>query len=384
METTATQTVQHRDVEREGWVETFATAPVAVAVDDAAGAEACFAEVAAHLADRGIAVLQEKVFGLAEAMDDLLAVRAAAYGARGLNPAPVTFIDGRPCVGGPFAGVQIIGAMPRSSEVTVQTVQSDGMPVGRLLETPLYRSLYLTGVADPHYADGATVTEQGTRMFARAGELLAEHGFAPGDIVRTWIYLARLLDWYGELNRIRTRCFHEWGLMSPEHTGVLPASTGIQCKRHPGEECFMDVFALSRKDGSRDGVEPMRNTRQNEAYEYGSSFSRGMAVGVDGPPVLFVSGTASINPCGETVYHGDHQGQLVETLLDIHALLQTCGAAFKDVCQAVAYCKGEPDYQQFKRFLEFMDWADMPVIPVYADVCRDELLFEMDAIGIAS
>ena len=144
----------------------------------------------------------------------------------------------------------------------------------------------------------------------------------------------------------------------------------------------MDVFALQRKDGLKDDIEPMRNTEQNEAYEYGSSFCRGMAVGHDGPPALYVSGTASINTRGQTVYHGDHQGQVAETLLDIHALLETCGAGFRDVCQATAYCKGEHDYDQFRRFLRFMDWTDMPVIPVYADVCRDELLFEMDAIGI--
>ncbi len=144
----------------------------------------------------------------------------------------------------------------------------------------------------------------------------------------------------------------------------------------------MDVYAMARRDGRREGIEPMRNTRQNEAYEYGSSFSRGMTVSLDGPAVHYVSGTASINPCGETVYHGDHQGQVVETLFDIHALLRNSGAAFKDVCQAVAYCKGEADYEQFRRFLDLMAWADMPAIPVYADVCRDELLFEMDAIAV--
>ncbi|MHC5010849.1 MAG: RidA family protein, partial [Planctomycetota bacterium] len=186
-----------------------------------------------------------------------------------------------------------------------------------------------------------------------------------------------------EFNRVRTACFKQWGLIHPEREGVLPASTGIQGRRHPGEECFMDVFALARKDGGRDGIEPMHNTRQNEAYEYGSSFCRGMTVSLDGPATHYVSGTASIDPLGRTVYHGDHQGQVVETLLDVHALLGGSDAAFRDICQATAYCKEERDYRTFLRMLEFMDWKDMPVIPVYADVCRDELLFEMDAIAVA-
>ncbi|MHC5009710.1 MAG: hypothetical protein ACYTG6_02035, partial [Planctomycetota bacterium] len=204
MTTTATQRIEHRDVGRAGFTETFVTARVTAPIAKPEDAKVAFDDVAQALAERGVHVLQEKVYGLTAHHDALLAVRREAYAGRGLEPSPATFIEGAPCVGGCLAGVQIIGVLPRDGGATVRTVARGEEPVGRLLETRDYRVLFLSGVSDPRSAKGVCVTDQGARMFEQAGVLLAQEGFRPQDIVRTWIYIPRLLDWYGEFNRVRT------------------------------------------------------------------------------------------------------------------------------------------------------------------------------------
>ena len=47
----------------------------------------------------------------------------------------------------------------------------------------------------------------------------------------------------------------------------------------------------------------------NEAYDYGSAFSRGMRIDLNGLTILLISGTASIDEAGQTVHVGDFRAQ---------------------------------------------------------------------------
>jgi hypothetical protein len=47
----------------------------------------------------------------------------------------------------------------------------------------------------------------------------------------------------------------------------------------------------------------------NEAYDYGSAFSRGMRIDLNGVSILLISGTASIDERGNTVHVGDFRAQ---------------------------------------------------------------------------
>ena len=146
----------------------------------------------------------------------------------------------------------------------------------------------------------------------------------------------------------------------------------------------MDLLAIESTSGSAPVAMPMQNGRQNEASEYGSSFSRGMAVYSDAPPTLYVSGTASIDAAGRTVYRDDAQGQIVETLMNVAALLEVHAATLHDIRQATAYCKDERTYRVFERVVSLLGLTGVPFVPVLADVCRDELLFEIDCVAVAA
>src|SRR6266536_1633634 len=59
----------------------------------------------------------------------------------------------------------------------------------------------------------------------------------------------------------------------------------------------------------------------NEAYDYGSAFSRGMRIDLNGLTILLISGTASIDEAGRTVHLGDFRAQLRRTYDNITQLL---------------------------------------------------------------
>jgi len=126
----------------------------------------------------------------------------------------------------------------------------------------------------------------------------------------------------------------------------------------------------------------MRSNRQKEARKYGATFSRGVEVKTGNSSLFHISGTASINPKGETIYLHDEQGQITETLINIGALLATKNARLNDIVLTAAYCKNKKTYEVFRDVTKFLGLDYIPFIPVYADVCRGELLFEIDAIAV--
>ena len=61
----------------------------------------------------------------------------------------------------------------------------------------------------------------------------------------------------------------------------------------------------------------------NEAYDYDSpsSFSRGIRIDIRGITILLISGTASIDECGETIHSGDFAAQCWSPFENIKSLL---------------------------------------------------------------
>ena len=97
---------------------------------------------------------------------------------------------------------------------------------------------------------------------------------------------------------------------------------------------------------------------------------------------VFVSGTASIDDRGETVHAGDFETQTLFTLEAVQALLQGTGASLSDVQQATAFIKNPCDGRAFERIVERAGLSALPLVTTVADVCRDELLFEIDVTAV--
>lgn len=375
-----------RSAERESFTEYYLLGSAAEGTTAREAAEPAFARAAAVLTEKGIQPISEKIYGAAPARDPILALRAGAYRRHGVDPAlPCTFVEGRPPDGGSFAGVQIWGIAPRArGERTVATVARAGAPAARcwtwqgcrLLHVPFVRGTAPDGTL------AAGRAAQAEQMFQNAGAALAAHGFGWAQVVRTWIYFAHLLDWYGEFNQVRTAYYRRAGLGSDTPGAVFPASTGIQ-GRSLGEECFLDLLAVDTTACHHVTVHPLRKSaRQEQAFRYGSAFSRGMAVELEGRKTVYVSGTASIDAQGATRHVGDAGAQGLDTLLSVAALLEEEGGGLEDICTATLYCKDREAFRAVQEALRLLRVPPVPWVCVLADVCRPELLVELDAVAV--
>lgn len=126
----------------------------------------------------------------------------------------------------------------------------------------------------------------------------------------------------------------------------------------------------------------------NEAYDYGSAFSRGMRIDLNGLTILLISGTASIDDRGRTVHVGDLRAQLRRTFDNISKLLAAEGASWHDIVRTTCYLRDiERDYQAFNEertaFYKEQGLDPLPASTgIQAILCRPDLLIEIEAIAM--
>lgn len=63
------------------------------------------------------------------------------------------------------------------------------------------------------------------------------------NLVRTWLYLDHILDWYDDFNRVRNTFFERNGVFD----GLVPASTGIGCANPHGSALVAKGLAVLPK-----------------------------------------------------------------------------------------------------------------------------------------
>jgi 2-iminobutanoate/2-iminopropanoate deaminase len=126
----------------------------------------------------------------------------------------------------------------------------------------------------------------------------------------------------------------------------------------------------------------------NEAYDYGSAFSRGMRIDLNGLTILLISGTASIDEQGNTVHTGDLRKQTRRTFYNIGRLLASEGANWHDVVRTTCYLRDiERDYKAFnEERTDFYREQKLDPLPastgIQAILCRPDLLIEIEAIAM--
>jgi 2-iminobutanoate/2-iminopropanoate deaminase len=128
----------------------------------------------------------------------------------------------------------------------------------------------------------------------------------------------------------------------------------------------------------------------NEAYDYSlpSSFSRGMRVPLPGATMLFLSGTASVDEYGRTVYPGDFQAQCLRTFRNLTQLLDSEQASWHDIIRTTCYLRDiERDYDVFNQVRTlFFHGTGVDPLPastgIQVRLCRSDLLIEIEAIAM--
>lgn len=329
-------------------------------------------------------VITEKVFfsDVDRQFQDLGEIRKSCYN-RMLHAAeylPATiFLHQPPCHPGRLCELQVYAVFPKEGEeVTVRTMEDmPGLASGKVVEYRGYRHIHLTNLTGGRGpGDGLDFAAQAADMFERAEALLQREGLLFPDVLRTWIYINNIERDYGALNRVRNAVFQK------HRVTRLPASTGIQGATYPRERgCAMDLYTLISDRPLH--IEVMHPPTMNEAFEYGSSFARGMKVVLEDRVVAYVSGTASIDTEGRVVHVGDIEGQVDRMLLNVEQLLGVQKITPDDIVTAITYLK-EPQFLDtfYDVCADHSIPMDIPNTISVADVCRPEWLCEIEGIAV--
>ena len=285
-----------------------------------------------------------------------------------------TWLEGDVAQGGKIYATQsfaVSGSKP-------QSVKVDGRGSCFVYEDEHARYCRMGGVTveDPRLLRA----EQTRLVFEIISAAMARCGFRFTDTARTWFYLDNLLDWYGEFNKVRTTFFEEMGVFDK----MVPASTGIGAANSWGTAIIADVLAVQPKSDAVT-IRPVASPLQGSAMSYKSSFSRAVEVAFPTHRRLLISGTASIDKEGKSVHLGDAARQIELTMRVAEALLASRGMGWDDACRGVAYVKNIDDLRLLDQYCADRRIPCFPLAVAQVDICRGDLLFEieLDAVKVS-
>lgn len=231
--------------------------------------------------------------------------------------------------------------------------------------------LMLTGLLPADFSQPRAAQAQS--VLERMEAALHAKGMTFSHVVRTWFYLDRILDWYGEFNAARSAFFTDRDIFA----GVLPASTGVGVANPDGAALVAGLLAV-KPVASRVSVCAVPSPLQCPAPDYRSAFSRAVEVQIAGRRHLYISGTASIDPHGVSAHRGDLDGQISLTMAVTGALLESRNMTWADATHAIAYFRDLAGAPRFAAYCRAHGFGALRAAPMQATICRDELLFEIE------
>ena len=195
-------------------------------------------------------------------------------------------------------------------------------------------------------------------------------------VLRIWNYVADINLGEDDAERYKQFCNGRAAGLGDFFAEGYPAATAIG---HHYREPLLQVYLLACVD---DGV-AVENPRQTSAWRYPRQYGRtspGFARGMLLPArdALAISGTAAV--VGHASAHeGNLEAQLAETLLNLEALLATADmpAGFDTHSTLKAYVRHATDAAHVQNMLQHR-LPGVPVLLMHGDICRRELLVELD------
>jgi chorismate lyase/3-hydroxybenzoate synthase len=227
----------------------------------------------------------------------------------------------------------------------------------------------------------AATSEAYREIFATLDELAYPH------LLRVWNYLPQInmdthgMERYRQFNSARRSALIASGR---DLTGNVPAA----CALGSVNGSPLVIYFLA----SRAAPVVIENPRQVSAYDYPPqygpkpAFSRASVLRETSGSILFISGTASIVG-HQTVHAGDVAAQTRETLVNIEALLgeaNRVSGAPRFGLETLAYkvyVRHSADLPLIQSQLHTALGRQAQVVYLHADICRQDLLVEIEAIG---
>ena len=261
----------------------------------------------------------------------------------------------------------------------------DGLPY-IVVEGPGFREVHGAGLASD--GRGGDTSSRAKQAFDRMSAVLRRERLTFGHVVRQWNYIEDIVGLrtvrgkrcqnYQAFNDVRTLFYGRSDFPSgyPAATGIGQAAGGV----------ILEFTALEAPAGVR--IVPLSNPRQVDAHRYGvgvlvgspitempdktsPKFERAKLLARGRSRLVYVSGTAAV--LGQkSVGRGNVEAQTRTTVRNIAALSGP-------LSYLRAYVKRAADIPKVRRVCE-RAFGPIPALYVRADVCRPELLVELEGI----
>lgn len=206
--------------------------------------------------------------------------------------------------------------------------------------------------------------------------------------LKIWNYIPDINYGQGDDERYRQFCLGRADavMIDPGDSPPLPAATAIGA---PGSEPALQVYFLA---GALPGMD-VENPRQVSAWRYPRKygprsplFSRGTILKMGGTPQFLLSGTASV--IGHETHHENQvANQLSESVRNVRSLLDEGRRLTGDRLARLdgngllkVYVRNAADQAQIRAALDAEVPSDLPRIYLQGDICRENLLTEIDGI----
>lgn len=250
--------------------------------------------------------------------------------------------------------------------------------------------------------EGNSIREQSDSIFALIHEIFLLENFNINQIVRQWNYIEQItavnhgVQNYQAFNDSRSIFYRQtdWNQSGyPAATGIGMISGGV----------VVDLIAC-KPNASSCLIAPIDNPLQIAAHAYSEEmllgekdlrlqhkstpkFERAKLIQSTEETICFISGTAAIR--GEkSALENSIESQTEMTIENIEYLISEENLQKEGINPPPAlrlkslrvYIKKADDYFKAKKILE-MKFPHIPVLYVWSDVCRDELLIEIEGIA---
>ena len=281
-------------------------------------------------------------------------------------------------------------------EAEIRIEELNGVCYGRIVNDE-ESLLFIEGIPASDFAE--SVRTQSDEVFVKLDSILSLYGFAVDDIVRQWNYIGSIVACregkqnYQEFNDARTIYYSRGGW-----SNGYPAATGIGAS---GDGIVVGGIAFKRAD--QKGIYPIDNPLQIAAHVYSKKvliddaenavkstpkFERAKLIETARGACCFVSGTAAIRG-EESMDASSAKLQTIKTIENIEYLVSKenlvrfgCKPYDLKYVQIQVFIKNEEDYEEVRKVVEEA-YPNMPVVYSIADVCRSELLVEIEGILIS-
>lgn len=259
------------------------------------------------------------------------------------------------------------------------------------------KEVWAAGLGSGYFSEN--IREASENAFNHTVALLAKEGLSLNNVIRQWNYIGNILavrnglQHYQVFNEVRSEYYSRYRTV----TGY-PAATGIGLK---SESVSIDICAVDPDASVM--IKGLSNPNQVNAYEYNQKvlkgvkdqgkekkqppqFERALLMAVRGRSVLYISGTASI--IGQaTIGKNNVKEQTGVTLENIKKLIDN-----ELISQALSFTpEFSPRLRLLRIYIRHQEdfsvvrsicrerFPDVTLICIEADVCRDDLLVEIEA-----